>query len=177
MLPPRQSEEVAQSSSDSDNVKLLNETMKALGENVLKTKNDYFDEDEAAVDGGDASKQANQGHEGKGKVEPSKVRNRNGFNGAFLSDACIQRLFSLCLSFCPFLSFNHFRELRKLNFEMYRQRHRRRRTSRPSKWKWTTMMMRSTSRLWNWRGSSRPSSPNQRSLAVLINRGGRNSWT
>ena len=52
MLPPRQSEEVAQSSSDSDNVKLLNETMKALYENVLKTKNDYFDEDEAAVDGG-----------------------------------------------------------------------------------------------------------------------------
>ena len=103
MLPPPQSEEVAQSSSDSDNAKLLDETMNSLGENVLKTRNDYFYEDEAAVDEGDASKQANQGREGKVKVEPSKVRNRKGFNVASLSDACIQRLFSLCLSVCPFL--------------------------------------------------------------------------
>ena len=64
----QQSEEVARSSSDSDNTKVLDEAIKALDAKY------YFDEDEAAVDEGEASSSSSQVRPGKGKVEPSKVR-------------------------------------------------------------------------------------------------------
>jgi hypothetical protein len=117
LMLPHQSEEVAQSFSDLDNAKMLDMAIKALTTNTANVFDEainafddiyYSDEDEAAVDAGDASKQP-QVREGKGKVESSKVRDRKGFNVTSLSDACIQRLLSLSLSVCPFLSVNHCR--------------------------------------------------------------------
>ena len=60
--------EVTQSSSDLDNAKTLDEVIETLGVDVLNKENDYCDEDEAAADEGDASKQAKEGSEGVPKA-------------------------------------------------------------------------------------------------------------